>query len=196
MNNLLEDDVNLDVELEQTDNRYWVDQKTALDSLMNKPYFKTLIEEGFFKDYAFELVMQLTDRTVIAEGGRNAVLEKLVGIAKLKDYFDMVGALANTEDTYNEEVEKYELEQKGRLTKLAVALEQAEKDEDFKLLVVKNYCINHAASQTSLITNEQVIRSGHRTSVLETLAGISTLRNYLINIRKDLAMYAEDDIEE
>lgn len=196
MNNLLEDDVNLDVELEQADNRYWVEQKKALDSLMNKPYFKTLIEEGYFKDYAFELVMQLTDRAVVAEGRRNEVLEKLVGVARLKDYFDMVGALANTEDTYNEEVAKYELDEKNRLVKLVGALEQAEKDEDFKLLVVKSYCTNHAASQTSLITNEQVVRSGHRTDVLESLAGISTLRNFLINIRKELAMYAEDDVEE
>lgn len=201
MNNLLDENVDVSgVELAETDNQYWVNQNNALGALKNKPYFKTLIEEGYFKDYVFELVMMLTDRGVVAEGRRNAIIERLVGVAKLQDYFGMVSGLSFTEDAYNEEVDKRYASEKGRLVKLAAALDAAEKDKDFKLLVIDSYCNNYAASQTSLITNEQVIRSGHRTDVLEALAGISTLRNYLIDIKKDLAEFAEpendDDSEE
>lgn len=196
MNNLFTDEDLENYDVAEGDNSHWVNQKTALDSLKNKPYFKTLIEEGYFKDYAFELVMQLIDPQTVKEGSRGAILEKLVGIAKLQEYFEMVGALSRTEEAYGEEMNKLYLEEKARLVKLAGALEEAEKDKDFKMLVAETYCTNYAASQTSLITNEQVIRGGHRSDVLEALAGISTLRNYLVNIRKDLAgMGSLDDDE-
>lgn len=193
MNNLLDDDVNLDVELQEADNSYFVDQKQALESLKNKPFFNTLIEQGYFKDYAFELVMQLTDRGIMQNGQRNQILEKLVGISKLQRYFDMLGMLTNTEEGHEREMDSLEREGINTLTKLAAALEQAEKDPDFKLLVVNRYCTDYAASQTSLITSEHVINGGFRPEVLEALAGISTLRNYLVNIRKRLAYYAEDE---
>lgn len=200
MNNLLSDDVNLDdYEAAESDNSRWVEQKTALDSLRNKPYFKTLIEEGYFKDYAFELVMSLIDGSVVREGRRNVVLEKLVGVAKLQEYFDMVVGLSTTEEGYQEEMDKRYLDEKGRLVKLASALEEAEKDKDFNMLVADKYCTEYAASQVSLLTNDHVVRGGHRTDVLEALAGISTLRNYLVDIRKDLANIAdvdESDMEE
>lgn len=196
MNNLLDDNVNLDVELQEADNSYFVAQKQALESLKNKPFFNTLIEQGYFKDYAFELVMQLTDRGIMQNGQRNQILEKLVGISKLQRYFDMLGMMTNTEEAHEAEMTALERDGVDNLTKLATALEQAEKDPDFKLLVVNRYCTDYAASQTSLITNEQVVNSGFRTEVLEALAGISTLRNYLVNIRKRLAYYAVDEDED
>lgn len=193
MNNLFTDEDLENYNPAEADNSHWVNQRVALESLKNKPYFKTLIEEGYFKDYAFQLVMQLIDPQVVQEGRRNAVLEQLVGIAKLQEYFEMVGALSYTEEAYSEAMDKEFLDEKGRLVKLASALEEAEKDKDFKMLVAETYCTSYAASQASLLTNEAVVRGGHRSDVLEALAGVSTLRNYLVNIRKDLASMSSMD---
>lgn len=194
MNNLLDENTNLDdVNLEEADNQYWVNQRTALDSLKNKPYFKTLVEEGYFKDYVFELVQSLTDPNVIQEGRRNAILEKLVGVARFKEYLDMVMALSTSEEGYQEDSEKEYMEYKNKTVALVTALQEAERDKDFKLLVVDNYCNSYAASQTSLITNDQVVRNGHRTDVLESLSGISTLRNYIVDIHKNAASVAVDN---
>lgn len=196
MNNLLDENVDLEnYDAAEADNQHWVNQKVALDSLKNKPYFKTLIEEGYFKDYAFELVMSLISPEVMREGRRNVVMERLVGVAKLQEYFDMVDALSYSEEAYGQEAEKAYLDEKARLIKLAAALEEAEKDKDFKKLVAEDYCTNYAASQASLLTNEQVIRGGNRADVLEALAGVSTLRNYLVGIRRDLANTASTDAE-
>lgn len=195
MNTLFTDEDLNNYDAAEADNSHWVSQKVMLESLQNKPYFKTLIEQGYFKDYVFELAMQLVDPQTVRDGSRNAIMERIVGVAKLQEYFDMVNALSYSEEGYQEKVEEEYLKEKGRLTKLAAALEEAEKDKEFKELVANNYCTQYAASQTSMLTNPHVVRGGHRSEVLEALAGISTLRNYLVGIRKDLANMSVGDEE-
>lgn len=194
MNNL--DDMQ-DDNLLETDNSYWTDKQTAMKALANKPYFKTLVEEGFFKEYVFELVMELISRNGV-DGDRALILEKLVGVAKLKEYFYMVDALSSSQDAYEEEVAKQEVEDRNTIVKLNAALEEAEKDEDFKLLVIDGYLTDNALNKTSMITEESVVRGGHRKEVLEDLAGVSVLRNWMVRVHKDVVYLAneEDDLED
>lgn len=181
-------------DLFETDNSYWSERKQALDSLNNKPFFKTLVKEGYFKDYVFELVMELVQGE---EGRRSIILEKLVGIAKLQDYLHMVEALSSTEEGHMTIEYEKELEGRNRVVAMNSALEEAEKDADFKLLVMDGYLTDHALNQTSLITNESIIVGGHRKDVLEELSGISVLRNYLVDVHKDVVDLAyEDDDDE
>ena len=192
MNNLeeLQDDNLLEV-----DNTHWTDKEKALQALANKPFYKTLIEEGFFKDYIFELVMQLIDRN-LQEGERALILEKLVGVAKLQEYFDMVFARSNSYESYEERLTNKELEKKNKIVKLNAALEEAEKDEDFKLLIIDSYLTENALNKTSLITEESVIRGGHRKEILEDLSGVSVLRNWMVKVHKEAVYLAADESED
>lgn len=183
----------------EVDNSYWSDQKEALERLKNKQFYKKLIEEGYFKNYMADLVMQLIRKDVIEQGRRNVILEKLVGIAKLQDYFHMIGALSTTEDMYHKELEKMEVDEINRIIAVNEAMDEAENDPDFKKLVTEHYLKDYAVTQTSLITNDVVVSNGDRAEVLETLAGISTLANYFVGLRRDLAAYntlEEEEIED
>lgn len=183
MNNLLDADIENE-KFVVGDNEEWVKRKDTLDRLANKKFFKELIDEGYFKDYVFELVMMLVDDRVVKEGKRSQVIEKLVGVAKFKDYMDDVKALAYTEEAYaqdfNEKVQKYN----AKMVSLGEALDKANRDKDFKAFVNESYFTDLAVRQTSLLASPQIIEQGYRPVVIETLAGISTLANYLIDVDK------------
>ena len=179
-------------DLQYVDNSKWSQQKDALDALKNKSYYKTLIEEGYFKEYTLELVKSLADPYVVENGLRGNVLEKLVGIAKLDEYFTAVGILSTTEDTYREEIADMERKETDRLAKLNTALEQANNDKDFVKLFMESYLRDYAADQTSLLTNDIVVGDNKRKDVLEALSGISTLHNYLVDIRKEYTAQLAD----
>jgi hypothetical protein len=192
MNNLLD----ADIENEQFltgDNSYWVKQKEALVKLNNKKWYKDLINEGYFKDYLAELASQLIDPANVREGKRNQIIERIVGVAKFKDYLDDVKALSSTEEAYSEDYQAEYVNYKNRVIALGEALDKAEKDKDFKVLVKDGYCTDLAVRQTGFVTNEQIIASGYRPDVFETLAGISTLTNYLIELNKKRAELVVDE---
>lgn len=198
MSNLTTDIVDED-NLVSVEDQHWADQRGALINLKNKAGYKTLVEEGYFQEYVKELLMELIDPTVIAEGRRNNVVEKLVGVAKFQQYLDMVEFMPLTEEQYEMEASKYYADAVSKVTKLNDSMNLMEVDQDFKVLVTDGYCTDYAAGRASLITNDAIVRQGKRSEVLEALAGISTLRNYFVKVRKEYVEVnsgAMDDSEE
>jgi hypothetical protein len=184
MNNPMTDVVEVD-DVVNVEDQYWHDQRSALINLKNKTGFKTLVDEGYFQDYVKELLMELIDPSVLAEGRRNNVIEKLVGVAKFQQYMDMVEFMPLTEEQYEMESTKLYVDMSNKVVKLNEAMNQMEVDQDFDVLVTKGYCTDYAAGRASLITNEAIVRNGKRSEVLEALAGISVLRNYFVKVRKE-----------
>ena len=182
--------------LQEIDNSQEAQLKIALEKLENKEFFKKLILQGFFKDYAFELAMELIHPSTVEEGRRNNVVEKLVGLARVKDYFEMVVAMSSTEEGYGEKLDKDYDEFRKNVIEMNAALDEAEKDPDFKMLVEEAYCKQYAIDQTSMITNDLTVRRNSRAYLFEALAGVSTLRNYLVDTRKRYADVMTSDDEE
>jgi hypothetical protein len=182
--------------LQEIDNSQEAQLKIALEKLENKEFFKKLILQGFFKDYAFELAMELIHPSTVEEGRRNNVVEKLVGLARVKDYFEMVVAMSSTEEGYGEKLDKDYDEFRKNVIEMNTALDEAEKDPDFKMLVEEAYCKQYAIDQTSMITNDLTVRRNSRAYLFEALAGVSTLRNYLVDTRKRYADVMTSDDEE
>lgn len=185
-----------DEDLITEDNNYWVEQKLAHERLKNKDFYKTLIEEGYFTSYVKELVNALLLPENTIHGTRAVVIEKLVGVAGLQDYLFTVDALSSDGEQYEEKVVEEEVKERHRIEKLAMAYAKASQDPDFKLLIEDRYGKDYSRNQTSLITNSAILSSGKRTDVLEALAGVSTLDNYLVDIKSDYMQVLEQDTEE
>jgi hypothetical protein len=190
MNNL----ESLTEEALQVNNSRYTEQKQALDALKQKEFYKTLIEEGYFKDYVFELVMALIDPSVVKNGHRSKIVEKLVAVAKLEDRFRDIGNLACTEESREQEISEMYEKERQRIERLNKALDDAQQDEQFKLLISDGYFVDYTLDQVSLVSNDNIIMAGDRTDVLEALSGISSLRNYFVDIRKDMPM--SEEVEE
>lgn len=178
------------------DNNYWVKQELALRNLKNKGFYKTLIEDGYFNYYVKELVMALLEPENTEYGSRAVVIEKLVGVAGLQDYLYTVEALSSSGEGYEERVQEEELKERQRIEKLATAYAKASQDPDFKLLIEKSYGEDFSRNQISFITNAAILRDGKRTNVLEALAGVSTLDNYLVDIKRSYVDSLEEEYEE
>ena len=84
MNNLDEQ------QLLEVENQYWVDMWAALERLKENKDFQKLILKGYFQDKAVNGVSLLAQDAVIAAGKRPAVIESLVAISHLEDFFIMV----------------------------------------------------------------------------------------------------------
>ena len=69
------------------ENEYWVTMHDALERLENNPDFKLVIKEGYFKDKAVNGVSMLATDYVKSNGLRGDVMEQLVAISQLEDYF-------------------------------------------------------------------------------------------------------------
>jgi hypothetical protein len=81
MNNLNDEQV-LTVE-----NKYWADMWLALSRLKENKDFKHVILEGYFKDKAVNGVSLLARDAVVQGGHRTAVMEDLIAISSLEDFF-------------------------------------------------------------------------------------------------------------
>ena len=91
-------------ELEMIETQYWVDKAEALARLESNADFKSLIMEGYFKDRAIDGVSMLANDYVKKQGKRPDVMEFLVAISQLQDYFKMVKNLgAVAQDDMDEE---------------------------------------------------------------------------------------------
>jgi hypothetical protein len=66
---------------------YYVGQKQALDRLETNPDFKKVILEGYFRDKAVNGVSLLATDYVRKNGLRAEIMENLVAISNLQDYF-------------------------------------------------------------------------------------------------------------
>lgn len=66
---------------------YYVGMKQALDRLEQNPDFQKVILDGYFKDKAVNGVSLLATNYIRKNGLRPEVMESLVAISQLQDYF-------------------------------------------------------------------------------------------------------------
>lgn len=90
MNNLQQTD-----DMVVAENQYWVDMYRSLEKLKENKDFKRVILEGYFKDKAINGVSMLANQGVISNGVRPQVMEDLVAISKLQDFFITIDMLGN-----------------------------------------------------------------------------------------------------
>ena len=74
-------------ELETVDAIYWADMSDALARLEKNPDFQKVIKQGYLVDKALNGVSLLARDDVKKRGERPDVLEELVAVSALQDYF-------------------------------------------------------------------------------------------------------------
>ena len=101
------EDMDAIVCVEDKEYLYWRDLKEALERLEKNEDFKKVILEGYFKDKAINGVSLLASPQIKAQGKRADVMESLVAISHLQDYFLVIKAMGEDipedEDDENEE---------------------------------------------------------------------------------------------
>ena len=78
------------VELEYTENTYWVELFQALERLQDNKDFIKVISEGYFRDKAVDGVSLLATDYVRQSGTRGSIMEELVAISALENYFQLI----------------------------------------------------------------------------------------------------------
>lgn len=71
----------------EVENEYWASMWESLRKLRSNPDFKRVILQGYFRDKAVNGVSLLAQDAVIANGQRSAVMEDLIAISSLEDFF-------------------------------------------------------------------------------------------------------------
>ena len=89
MNTLSED------RLVQVENEYWVNLWEALERLQSNKDFQKVVLEGYFKDKAVNGVSLLAQDAIVKGGHRTAVMEDLIAISSLQDFFITVENLGS-----------------------------------------------------------------------------------------------------
>jgi hypothetical protein len=88
---------NSEDELIAIENQYWVDMANALNRLESgNPQpddFKKIVTDGYFKDKAINGVSMLGTEHVRRSGVRGDIMEQLVAISHLQDYFMTIKSL-------------------------------------------------------------------------------------------------------
>lgn len=84
---------------------YWVGMKQALERLENNPDFQKVILEGYFKDKAINGVGMLASGYIKKNGLRSDVMESLVAISQLQDFFITVKQLGTEPEEEDDENE-------------------------------------------------------------------------------------------
>ena len=74
-------------ELIMVENRYWVGLKEALERLEENADFKKVVLEAYFKDKAIDGVSLLAADHVVRNNLRGQVMEDLVAVSRLQDFF-------------------------------------------------------------------------------------------------------------
>lgn len=76
-----------DEQLLMVENEYWVTMNNALERLKENKDFQTVILNGYFKDKAINGVSLLAQDSIVENGRRTAVMEDLIAISSLEDFF-------------------------------------------------------------------------------------------------------------
>lgn len=97
MNNLNDEQI-LEVE-----NKYWADMWIALEQLKQNKHFQKVILEGYFKDKAINGVSLLAQHAVVSGGHRSAVMEDLIAISSLEDFFVTIENLGSASPSDEDE---------------------------------------------------------------------------------------------
>ena len=88
-----EADANTEQEILRVENVYWADMAQSLERLEKNEDFKRVILEGYFKDKAINGVSLLATDHVKRGGFRGDIMEQLVAISQLEDYFMTIKGL-------------------------------------------------------------------------------------------------------
>lgn len=88
-----ESDASTESEILRVENLYWSDMAQSLERLEKNEDFKRVILEGYFKDKAINGVSLLATDHVKRGGFRGDIMEQLVAISQLEDYFIMIKSL-------------------------------------------------------------------------------------------------------
>ena len=87
---------------------YWIGMRQALERLETHPDFQKVILEGYFKDKAINGVSVLASEYIKRQGKRADVMEMLVAISQLQDYFITIKQLGAEPDEDESEDESEE----------------------------------------------------------------------------------------
>ena len=90
-------------EILSAENSYWVDKYEALERLMRNDDFRSVISEGYFKDKAIAHVSLLATDHVRKTGTRGELMEALIAISHLEDYFITIRGMGSMPDEADEE---------------------------------------------------------------------------------------------
>ena len=82
---------------------YYVGMNQALERLEQNPDFKKVILDGYFKDKAVNGVSMLASGYIKKNGLRADIMESLVAISQLQDYFITVKQLGAEDDSEDED---------------------------------------------------------------------------------------------
>ena len=104
MNNL-NDLENTDQVAAVSDNTYWTNMQEALERLHKNEDFKKVILEGYFKDRAVNGVSMLASNHVVDNGLRPQIMEDLIGISRLQDYFLTISNLGTPTEEDEEDMD-------------------------------------------------------------------------------------------
>ena len=104
MNNL-NDLENTDQVVAVSDNTYWTNMQEALERLHKNEDFKKVILEGYFKDRAVNGVSMLASNHVVDNGLRPQIMEDLIGISRLQDYFLTINNLGTPTEEDEEDMD-------------------------------------------------------------------------------------------
>lgn len=86
---------------------YWVGMKQSLERLEANPDFQKVILEGYFKNQAINQVSMLADDRIKQRGARPDIMERLIAISQLQEFFIMTKNLgAEPEDDEETDVEE------------------------------------------------------------------------------------------
>ena len=91
-----EADANTEQEILRVENVYWAEMAQSLERLEKNEDFKKVILEGYFKDKAINGVSLLATDHVKRGGFRGDIMEQLVAISQLEDYFITIKGLGTT----------------------------------------------------------------------------------------------------
>jgi len=91
------------VTVDDKETMYWVNMKEALDRLQRNEDFKKVILDGYFKDKAVNGVSLLATDYVRQNGLRPVVMESLVAISQLEDYFATIQSMGTIDNESDEE---------------------------------------------------------------------------------------------
>ena len=89
--------------IEKAEVEYWAKLKDALERLEKNEDFKAVVLESYFKDFAINQVSMLSHDYTRAQGTRPVLMEQLVAVSALQDYFRTVKMLGSQMPEEDEE---------------------------------------------------------------------------------------------
>jgi len=87
-----------DNQLIEIENQYWLSMKECLERLEDNKDFQKLVLEGYFKDFAINQTSMLATDYVRKTGTRPEIMERLIAISNLQDYFITIKSMVTPED--------------------------------------------------------------------------------------------------